>query len=334
MLASSAGGARSDPRSVANEIRIIHSSELDGWGYSSRRRREPATRALLVPLRAGLFALRENWDRASPEERVCASADAYARVAPRRRVFSHETAAALHGLPLLRPDPSRLHVTDATGRPGASKGVIRHRGALEPADVVTIRGLACTSLTRTVADVARTARFEAAVTVADAALRRLFVSAPHEYDEARAVEFLRETRVVSQRSAQGRRRADAVMAFADGRAQLPGESVSRVRLAQLGFARPRLQVAVPAPRRGASYYIDFGLDDAGASGEFDGRMKYVNGRLLVERSPDEVLDDEKQREDWIRGVTGRPLVRWGWPHISTPTVLGQRLRAFGIAPPS
>lgn len=318
---------------MLHPIRILHHDELAAWGYSWRARRRPAVEALLVPLRAGLFALREDWDTATPEERIRARADAFARASHRRPVFSHETAAALLGLPLLNPDPVRIHETTPADRPGASKGVVRHRGDLKPGDVVTIHGLECTALTRTVADIARTASFESGVSVADAAMRAQFVSHRNEYDEAGAAEFQHRARGIAQLSAHGRRKADAVLAFADGRAERPGESVSRVRLAQLGFARPRLQLEVPAPRRGRSYYVDFGLDDAAALGEFDGRIKYIDGRLLVERSADEVFDDEKQREDWIRGVTGRPLVRWGWPHIATPSALGERLRAFGVRPP-
>lgn len=48
--------------------------------------------------------------------------------------------------------------------------------------------------------------------------------------------------------------------FADGRAQLPGESVSRLYLDDLGFARPRLQVpfdgtAETLRQRLASFHI-------------------------------------------------------------------------------
>ena len=46
-----------------------------------------------------------------------------------------------------------------------------HTAPLHADDVVMVHGLAVTSVARTVVDVARRARFEAAVTVADAALR-------------------------------------------------------------------------------------------------------------------------------------------------------------------
>ena len=106
-----------------------------------------------------------------------------------------------------------------------------------------------------------------------------------------------------------------------------------MRLAEIGFRRIGLQVRIPAPG-GKDYRVDFGLDEVPALGEFDGRMKYEDGRMLVGRTPDDVFDREKQREDWIRGSTGLPLVRWGWSHLRTADTLAARLAAFGIRPPS
>lgn len=89
---------------------------------------------------------------------------------------------------------------------------------------------------------------------------------------------------------------------------------------------------MPGPR-GRPYYVDFSLEDARALGEFDGSIKYIDGRMLDDRTTAEAFDREKQREDWIRGVTGLPLVRWGWTHIETAESLARRLASFGIRPP-
>jgi hypothetical protein len=282
-------------------------------------------------VRPGVFAIAEKWDAASPERRIVARARALDGASAERPILSHETAAACHGLPLYSPDPRRIHATVPADRPGAAAGVVRHRGNLTDDEIVTVAGLRCTSLVRTVADMARTATVERAVTVADAALRRLFLSADNVYHSESARVFCANALAIARRSAHGLSRAERVLRFADGRAQLPGESVSRVRLAELGFRAPRLQVAVEAPG-GRQYFLDFLFEDVAAIGEFDGRMKYVDGRFLVDRTADEVFEREKQREDWIRGVTGRTVVRWGWPHIANATVLGERLAAFGVRP--
>lgn len=168
--------------------------------------------------------------------------------------------------------------------------------------------------------------------MADAALRARCVPGPGTYDEDEAGAFLDAVRGVAHRFAHGRHRADRVLEFADGRAQLPGESISRIRLVELGFRSIRLQVEVPGPH--GSYFVDFALDDpaALAFGEFDGAVKYADAGMLAGRSGADVLDEEKQREDWIRGTTQRRLARWGWRHLETAPVLGRRLAAFGIRP--
>ena len=315
------------------EPSLIGLDQLAAWGYNAERRRRAVAEGLLVRVRPGVFAVAEEWDAASPEGRIVARARALTGASVEPPTLSHETAAACHGLALYSPDAHRVHAIIRDARPGAAGGVIRHRGELAEEEMVTIAGLRCTSLVRTVADVARTATFERAVTVADAALRRLFLSADNVYDSESAQTFCASALEIARRSAHGLSRAERVLRFADGRAQLPGESVSRVRLAELGFRAPRLQVAVPAPR-GRRYFLDFLFEDVLAIGEFDGRMKYVDGRLLVDRTADEVFELEKQREDWIRGVTGRAVVRWGWPHIANAAALGQRLAAFGVRPPN
>lgn len=247
-------------------------------------------------------------------------------------MFSHETAAAIHGWALYRPSRDRVHTIVSTPRPGAAGGVIRHRGSLGDGDVVEINGLLVTSPARTVADVARTATFEQAVTIADAALRSLFWRGPDRYRAELAEEFRESVLTTARLSAHGVSRARRVLGFADGRAQLPGESISRIRLRALGFHDIRLQVAVPAPA-GRTFYVDFGLEDIAAFGEFDGAVKYADARFLGDRNPARVLDEEKQREDWIRGTTQRRFARWSWRDVETAATLGARLAAFGIRPP-
>jgi hypothetical protein len=297
-----------------------------------RRLTKAVTVGELTRLRVGVYVDTVAWDAARPEARVLARARALALASPNAPVISHETAAAVHGLPLYRADRSRVHVIAPHARPGAAGGVIRHRGELRDDDVVEIDGLQVTSLARTVSDVARTASFEQAVAIADAALRRQFVTAPGEYDFAGAERFRQEVLVIASRSAHGRTRARRALEFADGRAQLPGESISRIRLSEIGFRVIDLQVAVPG--RGIHpYYVDFGLDEADAFGEFDGAIKYVDGNILDGRTSSQVFDEEKQREDWIRGTTQRRYARWGWPHLATATDLRMRLEAFSIRPP-
>lgn len=325
--------ARDETRTMASTIPLYRRKDLLDRAHTPHRIAAAERRGDLVRVRPGVFAAGGSWRTAMPEHRVVARAHALALAMAATPVFSHETAAAIHGLALYRSSRDRVHTIAPLARPGASTGVVRHRGELEAEDVVEVGGLLCTSLARTVSDMARTATFDQSVTVADATLRRLFVPGPGRYDAEGADGFRRTVLDVARRSAHGLTRATRVVAFADGRAQLPGETVSRIRLRTLGFREIDLQVAVPGPL-GRAYYVDFGLEDVTAFGEFDGSIKYVDGRLLDGRSSSQALDEEKQREDWIRGTTQRRYARWGWPHIETAAALGARLAAFGIRPPA
>ena len=51
------------------------------------------------------------------------------------------------------------------------------------------------------------------------------------------------------------------------------------------------------------------------------------------RKTEQVLMDEKHREDVIRGVTGWRPIRWGSEHIRDLDVFARRLQSFGIRPP-
>ncbi|MBO9627063.1 MAG: hypothetical protein J7484_11900 [Microbacterium sp.] len=214
----------------------------------------------------------------------------------------------------------------------ARAGVAWHDVDVSPSDEVTVHGIRCTSVDRTVLDVTCALPPDAAIAAADAALRREAVLM-QEQDAAAAADWTeRLSRRAERLHGRGIRRARRIILFADGRAQLPGESVSRLMLARLGYARPDLQVHVVGPD-GEDYWLDFGFRRSRAFGEFDGIGKYVDDGLRGSRTSQEILLAEKRREDAIRGVTGWGVVRWGTAHLASLDRFGARLRAFGILPP-
>lgn len=156
--------------------------------------------------------------------------------------------------------------------------------------------------------------FPDAVVVLDAVLAQ-----HHQVDGDRWLPHLR-----SQRS---RRRWDRAWAFADGRSESPGESVSRALIAMLGFPAPSLQRTTVTDS--GSYRLDFCWQQQRVVGEFDGRLKYFDQELLGGRDPREVLYREKLREDALRRA-GWTVVRWGWPQLRRPRELAQRLVQAGL----
>jgi len=250
--------------------------------------------------------------------------------------YSHVSAGAIHELPLFRLTPTHVHTSGAgldghtnSGRPG----IARHEIEVPEADRTTIDGIPCTTLARTVADIVRTVPLESGLSAADAALRKVaWDDSARAYDATAAQTLVAEVLAHAERHrrARGVRRARLVMGLADGRAQLPGESVSRLYLLDLGFRIPQLQVPIPSPQ-GGFYYVDFDLGDAW--GEFDGKGKYLLQAEERGISLEQVMLEEKQREDWIRGTTQRRMPRWGSTDIKSAATLGSRLAAFHVHPP-
>ncbi|PNW10419.1 hypothetical protein C1632_01120 [Microbacterium testaceum] len=286
-------------------------------------------------LQPGVYVDREAYDDRFPVERhriAVAAVMRSTRGGP--AVVSHASASVLHRLPQYRFADRAVEVTLRGPAGGTSRaGLRRHLDTLSDEDVVSVGGLPCTSLDRTVFDLARTAPLEMALTCADAALRREAVSS-RRFDAAaqeRWRERMRE-RADRARGRRGIRRARQVIEFADARAELPGESVSRLQLHRIGFREIDLQVAVAGPR-GTAYYVDIALGDVRTFWEFDGEVKYRDAKMRGGRSVEAVVLDEKRREDWIRGVTQWRLCRGGFDDIRSPETLAARLAAFGVHPP-
>ncbi|MBB2976603.1 hypothetical protein FHX49_002182 [Microbacterium endophyticum] len=323
------------PRHLARskiETALVMWSTLRDAGWSERSIRAAVAEGALHRVRRGIYVTGTLWRELWPESRHLLHTLAVLRASNSEAVVaSHSSAAVLHGLPLYRVPTPRVHLTVGPDvRISSSPDVMRHVADVDAADVVVRFGHRCTSLERTVFDLACTLNVEAATASADAALRSVAL-AGNLYDEIEAEKW--RSKMITRAAAtgvRGIRSARRVVEFCDGRAQLPGESVSRVQLARLGFVNVRLQVPVAAPG-GGSYYLDFELGKE-AFGEFDGKDKYLDEAMRSGRTIEQVLLAEKSREDWIRGATQRKFARWGHEHIRTPQDLAQRLSSFHIFP--
>ncbi|MFT4088376.1 MAG: type IV toxin-antitoxin system AbiEi family antitoxin domain-containing protein [Gordonia sp. (in: high G+C Gram-positive bacteria)] len=232
--------------------------------------------------------------------------------------LSHQSAAALHGLPLLKPDRSRVH-TVTGGADGGSRrsGRHRHSGLLADDEVVVIDGVRVTSLRRTALDVARSGSFAQALTAIDGVL-------------ARGVDRDDLAGALAGRAVAGRRLARAAVRYGDARSESVGESWSRAQMIAAGLPTPRLQVEYTVA--GGRCRCDFGWDDV-LVGEFDGLIKYQGvfrpnepGHLAVVR--------EKRREDAMRNA-GLDVVRWIWADLEADRMvplLRDRMRRCGLLP--
>ena len=219
-------------------------------------------------------------------------------------VATRDTAALVHGLPLLGPRPTRLHLAERKpARP-------RHHGTsttLRSDEVTTVRGVPVTSLARTAVDVARHRGSTSGVVIADAVL-------------ARAVSREELEQVLEGRGRwPGMRLAAEAVAFADGRSESALESVGRVGFAEQGLPPPELQVVL-CDADGPFARVDHYWKAYRTVAEADGALKY--------RTPADLFE-EKRREDRIRDL-GEEVVRYTWDEaLRRPQVLAARTwRAF------
>lgn len=158
-------------------------------------------------------------------------------------------------------------------------------------DVVLIDGMPVTSVARTVIDLARSRPTATAVVALDKALHEGWV----DYDDLEDV--LRMCW-----NWPGIRRAHRVVRLADGRAESPLESISRLVMRDLHLPPPELQVWVRS-RVGVLARLDFYWDEFGVAGEADGRSKY--------RVDPAERDREKERQEFLED-DNMVFVRWGW----------------------
>ena len=110
-----------------------------------------------------------------------------------------------------------------------------------------------------------------------------------------------------------------------------GESLSRGQMAVLGVPMPDLQVRLPRIDERGEDIVDFDWPELETFGEFDGEGKYFDPELAGGRTPQEVLREEKMREDRVRRHR-RHGVRWGWKDALSRPRLAQILARAGIVP--
>jgi predicted transcriptional regulator of viral defense system len=292
--------------------RLYLRSELRAAGVTDSELRRQRRAGVLHLVRRGAYV---HTDQADLREREVAHALAIRAQLPRlagSAVVSHGSAALVHGLPVWGLPLSRVHVTRARrtgGRVGAAVHV--HTAPLRPDEIEVVDGIAVTALARTVVDVARTSGFEAAVAVADAALRAGLCGEEVADAVARTGRW------------PGCAAARRVLAFADGRSESVGESRSRIVLDRAGLRPPVLQWKVWRGRVLVGQ-CDFAWPEAGVVGEFDGKVKY--GRLLKPGDdPGDVVYREKLREDALR-AEGLTVVRWIWRDLRAFDRTAARIR--------
>ncbi|MFZ2512377.1 MAG: hypothetical protein WAW85_14965 [Gordonia sp. (in: high G+C Gram-positive bacteria)] len=232
-------------------------------------------------------------------------------------VLSHQSAAAVHRLPLLKADLTAVHLLSRSTSGGHKRHQRHiHAGLADPETTTTIDDIRVTSLARTAVDLACLGGFAQALTALDGALRL----------GATADELTTE---LSARRRKGITVARRALAVADGSSESVGESWSRAQFILANLPLPALQRTYQCRTRQARVDFDW---SARLVGEFDGHLKYGRQFLRDGETATDIVVREKDREDQLREL-GLMVVRWLWRDLESGAVVPmvQRwLKHFGL----
>lgn len=170
---------------------------------------------------------------------------------PRHNFFSHATAAVLLQvpLPLAVESDSRVHVSVAA--PASSphaKGLIGHRLALQPGDLVTLRGLRLTSPARTWCDLASLLELDDLIAAGDYLIH-------HDSPLTSRAEIERVLDRMPR--ARGIRRAREALPLLSDRPESPQESKLRLILLRSGLPEPEINYEMVDTETGKEVRPDF-----------------------------------------------------------------------------
>ena len=262
------------------------------------------------------------WERLSPEARHLNTLRGM-KDRKGNLVFTHTSAALVHGLAVSHSRLEEVHVATAKKAHSRSKGAIKRHVIIRDKSEV-VNGLRVTSFERTVFDCLLELPFDEALAVADSALRKEDVTREHLEEE-----FGR----FAWHVVDGRRPLE-ILALANPLSENGGESMSRAQMLLCGFVEPELQVEFKDPiNPRKKYRVDYlwRLSETEAIvGELDGHDKYVAPLLTGGKSTEDVLLDERQRESRILGSRGIRVVRFTYKQMRNADFFSNLLDTYGV----
>lgn len=265
----------------------------------------------LVKIRYGLYATAAEAKAAATDPARAHALEVAGVTGRSGGVVSHQSAAILRGLSLLKKPPDgSVTLTVPPGRRIGSygkAGVIRHSAELPGSQVTELFGLPVTTGARTVVDIARTSPFMEGVVVADSAIHQL---------KANKTEL---RRVISGCAGwPGIGRAREVVDFASGLAESVFESCARVVFKDHGLPPPELQVSLTGTDGGTVARVDFFWPQYRVVAESDGLLKYADGMAAI----------AELRRDRLLREAGFEVVHFTWQELfGQPERVIARIRA-------
>lgn len=283
-------------------------------GHTDDDLRRGRASGLLVTVRRGYFIRADVYRTLDPHRRHSMLAEAIYAESSADTVFSHVSAAVLHGMETW--DIPLDKVTFTIGRSYAGKRGrqrILHGTPVPEGDLTVKDGFPVTTPARTIVDLARSLPLEPAVCIGDYALRTGLTT----HDELSHA-------LGDARTRTGVAKARQAVSFMTASSASAGESRSRMQLDTL---------PLPPPLLGRTLYDEFGValasvpflyPDHGVVGIYEGQGLYGSEAVVTDLH-DKRIRNHMQDLGWV-------VVHWNWEDLSTPRELTDRIaRAFLLA---
>lgn len=234
--------------------------------------------------------------------------------------LARESAAIMMGLPLIGPIPERVQLVRPARLGGRLTETTRTLTAPPTIALTALDGVPITTPTQTLIDLGRRRSLASTLASMDHALREGTVSK----------DWMLEL-LGSQSHRPGNALARRGILYADGRAESPGESLSRAAMIENGIPLPDLQRTVTDDDGVFIARVDTFWDEFAVGGEFDGDIKYTRG--LTGKEPGEVVVAERRREHAIESRGHVRVARWTWAD-ATGRARGMlaELARYGVVP--
>lgn len=294
---------------------VFTSADAFACGYDQHSLARLVRSGEVIRVRRSAFVTAESLVDTVPEQRHLLRVQAILRsLGPDTTLVpSHQSALAIHALPIHGTDERHVHMTRTrAGNTRVTNGLSVHRH-LQPAAFHTHDSLLVVHPAVAIVQTAAWYGLDAGMAAADQGLRMGIVT------RADLLNGLGHARL-----GRGADLARATVERADGLAESVGESRTRVLFTALGLPTPELQVTL-RDAAGPAGRVDFLFREQQTIAEFDGLVKYdgANGKRA--------LADEKRREDRLRAL-GYEVVRLVWADLADPRRVWQLLQdAFARA---
>lgn len=301
-----------------DQSQVATTAQLSDAGLGQRALACALKRGLVCRLRKGAYVRTAYWLELKPWDQDRIRLLAHLVSAQGDPVYSYFSAARLHGLFIWNCGPL-VHVTGHSAASGTSgaRDVVVHHEELAVSDSRAIRlrngrAVLVTTLERTVVDCARLGNFVQAVVIGDHALR----------NGARLETMWAMVDAMPGR--RGVRKARRVLRALDCRSESPGETRTRLIIADMGIEQPALQLELHVA--GRLYRPDFAWVDRKVIVEFDGDQKYFAYKPTAE-----ALLEERKRERRLMEAGWR-FVRLEWRDLAHPEDVKRRILSVLNAP--